>query len=272
LAAQLAVRRIDTSPMTAQRFDVVTLFEPMFSALLEHGITGRAAKRGLFTFKAWNPRDFTSDVHRTVDDRPYGGGPGMVMLAEPLLAAVAAIHQETPSSRLVLLSPQGRRFDQELLLELSDEPALTFICGRYEAIDQRAIDLLAPLEVSLGDFVVSGGELPAMMIMDSLIRRLPGATNSSLSVSEDSFEAGLLDCPHFSRPELLELEGQALAVPPVLLSGHHANIARWRRQQMLDQTLSRRPDLIERLFDALSEQDQADLIKIGYNRRLSSSK
>jgi tRNA (guanine37-N1)-methyltransferase len=249
------------------RFDVITLFEPMFAALLEHGITGRAAKRLLFEFQAWNPRDFTSDVHRTVDDRPYGGGPGMVMLAEPLLAAVNAVRTKTPSTRFVMPSPHGVKYDQSLLIELSKAPALTFICGRYEAIDQRFIDLVQPLEVSMGDFVVSGGELPAMMIMDSLIRRLPGAVNTASSVTEDSFEAGLLDCSHYSRPESLG----SLRVPEVLLSGHHVNIATWRRQQMLAQTLARRPDLLTPLFDSLNAADKAYLRSMGYNGRLSSS-
>jgi tRNA (guanine37-N1)-methyltransferase len=249
------------------RFDVITLFEPMFSALLEHGITGRALKRNLFEFQAWNPRDFTTDAHRTVDDRPYGGGPGMVMLAEPLLAAVAAVREKSPLTRFVLPSPHGARYDQSMLLELSQLPAITFICGRYEAIDQRFIDILEPLEVSMGDFVVSGGELPAMIMMDSLIRRLPGAVNTAGSVTEDSFESGLLDCSHYSRPETLG----ALKVPEVLLSGHHGNIAKWRREQMLAQTLFRRPELIAAVFDDLKPVEKAYLRSIGYNGRLSSS-
>jgi tRNA (guanine37-N1)-methyltransferase len=257
------------------RFDVITLFEPMFAALLEHGITGRAFKRNLLEFQAWNPRDFTHDVHRTVDDRPYGGGPGMVMLAEPLLAAVDAVRAKTPATKLIMPSPHGCLFDQTLLLELSHETALTFICGRYEAIDQRVIDMVRPLEVSMGDFVVSGGELPAMMMMDSLIRRLPGAVNTAESVAEDSFEAGLLDSPHYSRPETLSvMEGEVArdwVVPDVLLSGHHANIAAWRRQQMLSQTFFRRPDLIAALIDTLSKTDKAYLRSIGYNGRLSSA-
>jgi tRNA (guanine37-N1)-methyltransferase len=249
------------------RFDVITLFEPMFSALLEHGITGRALKRHLFEFQAWSPRDFTNDVHRTVDDRPYGGGPGMVMLAEPLLAAVAAVREKSPTTRFVLPSPHGERYDQKILLELAQSSAITFICGRYEAIDQRFIDIVKPLEVSMGDFVVSGGELPAMIMMDSLIRRLPGAVNTAGSVTEDSFEAGLLDCSHYSRPESLG----DMKVPEVLLSGHHGNIAKWRREQMLAQTLSRRPELIATLFDELKLVDKAYLRSIGYNGRLSSS-
>jgi tRNA (guanine37-N1)-methyltransferase len=253
------------------RFDVITLFEAMFGALLEHGITGRALSRQLFEFRAWNPRDFTSDVHRTVDDRPYGGGPGMVMLAEPLLATVNAIRQIVPTTQLVMLSPHGRKFNQSLLLELAQLPAITFICGRYEAIDQRAIDLMRPIEVSIGDFVVSGGELPAMLIMDALIRRVPGAMNTAGSVLEDSFEEGLLDCPHFSRPELLSVDGVERPVPPILLSGHHSNIKRWRREQMLEQTLRRRPDLIAEIYSRLSPADTAHLAKIGYNRKLSSS-
>jgi tRNA (guanine37-N1)-methyltransferase len=254
------------------RFDVITLFEPMFAALLEHGITGRAFKRNLLEFQAWNPRDFTHDVHRTVDDRPYGGGPGMVMLAEPLLATVDAVRTKTPATKLIMPSPHGRKFDQTLLLELSRETALTFICGRYEAIDQRVIEIVQPLEISMGDFVVSGGELPAMMMMDSLIRRLPGAVNTAGSVTEDSFEAGLLDSPHYSRPEILSvMEGELARNWVVLLSGHHANIAIWRRQQMLSQTFFRRPDLIASLINTLSKADKAYLRSIGYNGRLSSA-
>jgi tRNA (guanine37-N1)-methyltransferase len=259
------------------RFDVITLFESMFAALLEHGITGRALKRQLFEFEAWNPRNFTSDVHRTVDDRPYGGGPGMVMLAEPLLAAIAAVREKTPNTLCIMPSPHGLRFDQSLVLELSKAPALTFICGRYEAIDQRFIEVVKPLEVSMGDFVVSGGELPAMMMMDSLIRRLPGAVNTAGSVTEDSFESGLLDCPHYSRPENLMIASPAgtspisLPVPEVLLSGHHSNIAAWRREQMLLETFSRRPELITALFSRLSDKEKAYLRGIGYNGKLSSS-
>jgi tRNA (guanine37-N1)-methyltransferase len=191
----------------------------------------------------------------------------MVMLAEPLLAAVAAVREKSPMTRFVLPSPHGVRYDQKLLLELSQASALTFICGRYEAIDQRFIDIVAPLEVSIGDFVVSGGELPAMIMMDSLIRRLPGAVNTAGSVTEDSFEMGLLDCSHYSRPETLG----ALKVPEVLLSGHHGNIAKWRREQMLAQTLFRRPELIAALFDELKPVEKAYLRSIGYNGRLSSS-
>ena len=253
------------------RFDVVTLFEPMFEALTAHGITGRAGQRALYTLKTWNPRTYTHDAHRTVDDRPYGGGPGMVMLAEPLLDTVAAITQEVPDTSLVMLSPQGQRVDQKVLLELAQIPSLTFICGRYEAIDQRALDILRPRELSIGDFVVSGGELPAMLILDALIRRLPGAVNTAESINQDSFENGLLDCPHYSRPEVLFSDNGALTVPPVLSSGHHERISQWRRQESLKVTLLRRPDLIDLVFDRLSSTDHAYLAELGYNRRLSSS-
>ena len=253
------------------RFDVITLFEPMFEALTAHGITGRAGQRALYTLKAWNPRTFTRDAHRTVDDRPYGGGPGMVMLAEPLLHTVAAIQQEAPVSALIVLSPQGERVDQRVLLELAQLPAITFICGRYEAIDQRALDILQPRELSIGDFVVSGGELPAMLILDALIRRLPGAVNTSDSIKQDSFENGLLDCPHYSRPEQLFSDAGVAGVPPVLLSGHHERIDQWRREQSLKITLQRRPDLIDHAFARLTTGDRAYLMGLGYNRRLSSS-
>ncbi len=261
------------------RFDVITLFEPMFAALLEHGITGRAFKRSLFEFNAWNPRDVTEDVHRTVDDRPYGGGPGMVMLAEPLLKTIAQIRRQVPATTVIVPTPTGRRFDQQLLTQWMSLESLTFVCGRYEAIDQRVLSIIQPIEVSLGDFVVSGGELPVMTMMDAMIRRLPGAMQSANSVEEDSFEQGLLDCGHYSRPEVLNWEGQTHAVPPVLLSGHHANIARWRRQEMLRLTVSRRPDLIAALeagetdqsLAKFSKEDKTLLKELGYNLGLSSS-
>jgi tRNA (guanine37-N1)-methyltransferase len=201
------------------------------------------------------------------------------MLAEPLLAAIAAVKLKTPDTLVVMPSPHGVKFDQSLVLEFSKTSALTFICGRYEAIDQRFIDTVKPVEVSMGDFVVSGGELPAMMMMDSLIRRLPGAVNTAGSVAEDSFETGLLDCPHYSRPETLQIESlingelakKRLSVPEILMSGHHSNIAAWRREQMLAETLARRPELIAALFGGLPAKEKAYLRRIGYNGELSSS-
>ena len=229
-----------------RRFDVVTLFPEMFEALTGSGISRRAAERALYRLTLWNPRDFTSDRHRTVDDRPYGGGPGMVMMAEPLeraIDAARAAQREAlgTAGRVIYLSPQGRPLDHRRVLALAAEPALVMLCGRYEGIDQRVIERRVDEEISLGDFVLSGGELPAMALMDAIIRQLPGALNDAESAQEDSFVDGLLDCPHFTRPE--EYEG--LRVPAVLLSGNHAEIRAWRRQRALALTRERRPDLLQ---------------------------
>lgn len=228
-----------------RRYDVVTLFPEMFAALTGSGITRRAVDRGLYALGFHNPRDFTSDPHRTVDDRPYGGGPGMVMLAEPLMRAIdaARIAQQDAlgrSGRVIYLSPQGRRLDQAVVLELAAEPGLVLLCGRYEGVDQRLIDREVDEELSLGDFVLSGGELPAMVLLDAIVRQLPGALNTAGSALEDSFADGLLDCPHYTRPELYENE----RVPEVLLSGNHAAIRRWRLKQSLGRTWLRRPELL----------------------------
>ena len=228
-----------------RRYDVVTLFPEMFAALTGSGITRRAIDRGLYALEFHNPRDFTSDPHRTVDDRPYGGGPGMVMLAEPLTQAIRAARAAQQaalgrSGRVIYLSPQGRRLAQEVVLELAAEPALVLLCGRYEGVDQRLIDREVDEELSLGDFVLSGGELPAMVLLDAIVRQLPGALNTAGSAQEDSFADGLLDCPHYTRPELYEDE----RVPDVLLSGNHAAIRRWRLKQSLGRTWLRRPDLL----------------------------
>lgn len=230
-----------------RRFDVVTIFPEMFVALRDFGISSRAVERGLWQLQCWNPRDFTTDPHRSVDDRPYGGGPGMVMLVEPLMQALAqartAQQQATGQpGRVVYLSPQGRPLDHAGVTRLAGEPALTLLCGRYEGIDQRLIDAQVDEEVSIGDFVVSGGELPAMLLMDAIIRLLPGALNDAGSAEEDSFVAGLLDCPHYTRPE----DYQGERVPAVLMSGNHAVIRRWRLKQALGQTWLKRPDLLVR--------------------------
>ncbi|MGS0743999.1 tRNA (guanosine(37)-N1)-methyltransferase TrmD [Glaciimonas sp. GG7] len=228
------------------QFDVVTLFPEMFAALTQSGITRRAFEQKKCELALWNPRDFTVDNHRTVDDRPYGGGPGMVMLAKPLEAAIDAAkkrQQERGSStapRVVYLSPQGKPLDHQRVMQLSAEPGLVLLCGRYEAVDQRLLDRCVDEEISLGDFVLSGGELPAMALMDAIIRQLPGVLNDGASAVEDSFVNGLLDCPHYTRPE--EYEG--VAVPSVLMGGHHAEIEKWRRQQTLLATVNKRPDLI----------------------------
>lgn len=248
------------------RIDVVSLFPEMFSVVGELGVTGRAQRLGLWSLHIWNPRDYTHDVHRTVDDRPYGGGPGMVMLAEPLEAALdgALTHREQQGVSLsvpvVLMSPAGQRFDQGMAQELASGPGAVFICGRYEGVDQRFIDRRVTHEVSLGDFVLSGGELPAMACIDAAVRLLPGALNDRDSARQDSFNeatSGLLDSPHYTRPERYH----ELDVPEILRSGHHANIAKWRREQSLALTAARRPDLIKkaRLEGRLSKKDEAFL-------------
>ena len=226
-------------------YDVLTLFPEMFAALSQFGITGRALDRALYEIHCWNPRDFTEDRHRTVDDRPYGGGPGMVMLPAPLEQSIIAakarqLQSVGAAGRVIYLSPQGRPLDHRKVLELGAEPSLILLCGRYEGVDQRLIDRCVDEEISLGDFVLSGGELPAMVLLDALIRQLPGALNDQDSAIEDSFVDGLLDCPHYTRP--VDYEGRR--VPDVLLSGNHAEIRRWRLQQSLGRTEQRRPDLL----------------------------
>jgi len=230
----------------ARRFDVVTLFPDMFGALTGNGISRRALARELYSLTCWNPRDYTTDVHRTVDDRPYGGGPGMVMLAPPLEEAIAAakaaqVAELGSAGPVIYLSPQGRRLDHEKVMTLAHAPSLTLLCGRYEGVDQRLIDRCVDEEISLGDFVLSGGELPAMVLLDAIIRQLPGALNDADSAVEDSFVDGLLDCPHFTRPEI---DAHGVEVPAVLLSGDHKNIRRWRLKQALGQTWLRRPELL----------------------------
>jgi tRNA (guanine-N1)-methyltransferase len=229
----------------APRFDVVTLFPPMFEALTRHGITRRAAEEGLYSLHLWNPRDFTTDNYRTVDDRPYGGGPGMVMLAEPLDKAIAAARQQQAEAgvakpKVVYLSPQGRMLNHEVVMELAREPGLIFLAGRYEGIDERLLQSQVDEEISIGDYVLSGGELAAMVVIDAIVRHLPGALGDADSATQDSFVNGLLDYPHYTRPEVYQGE----AVPPVLMSGNHAHIDRWRLKQALGRTWRRRPDLL----------------------------
>jgi tRNA (guanine37-N1)-methyltransferase len=244
------------------RFDVVTLFPEMFSALSAWGVTGRAFEQGLVSLKTWNPRDYTTDARRTVDDRAYGGGPGMVMMAKPLEDTLDAIAQDQGAKKgpVILLSPQGERFSQKLASDIYKLDTVTFICGRYEAIDQRLVDRRVDREISLGDFVVSGGEIPAMAVMDAVIRLIPGALGDAESVAQDSFMTGLLDCYHYTRPENYE----NLLVPDVLLGGHHAKIADYRRKQSLELTLKRRPDLIEKAREQglLSDADEAYLLSL----------
>ena len=230
------------------RFDVVTLFPEMFAAVTHSGISGRALEAGLWSIGLWNPRDFTADNYRTVDDRPYGGGPGMLMLAGPLEKALDAA-KESGGGKVIYLSPQGRRLDHEKVMELAGREAVTLLCGRYEGVDERLIRRRVDEELSLGDYVLSGGELPALVLIDSLVRQLPGALNDPDSVKEESFADGLLDCPHYTRPEVRG----GKAVPPVLLSGNHAQIRRWRLKQALGRTWLRRPDLLS--GRSLSEEE-----------------
>jgi tRNA (guanine37-N1)-methyltransferase len=241
------------------QFDVVTLFPEMFTALTQSGVTRRAFDQNKCGLSLWNPRDFTTDNHRTVDDRPYGGGPGMVMLAKPLEATIAAAKQRQtdaglPAPRVVFMSPQGKQLTHERVMQLKQEPGLVILCGRYEAVDQRLIDRCVDEEISLGDFVLSGGELPAMALMDAVIRLLPGVLNTEASAVEDSFVNGLLDSPHYTRPESYE----GVAVPPVLMGGNHAEIVKWRRQQMLTATAHKRPDLLLKAREAglLTKHDE----------------
>ena len=231
-----------------KRFDVVTLFPDMFDALTEYGITQRARERGVFELVLWNPREFAVNAYRSVDDRPYGGGPGMVMMADPLGKALRAAKARQSScgvrsSRTLYMSPQGRPLDQTLVDELAEIEGLVLLAGRYEGIDERLIELEIDEEVSIGDYVVSGGELPAMVMIDSIVRRMPGVLNDADSASEESFVAGILDFPQYTRPEVFA--GQP--VPPVLLSGNHADIRRWRLKQALGRTWRRRPDLLANL-------------------------
>lgn len=245
----------------APSYHVITLFPEMFAALTEHGVSGRAVRNRLCSVSFWDPRDFTQDNYRTVDDRPFGGGPGMVMLAEPLdlalTAAKTALRREGRTPRLIYLSPQGRRLDQKLVEELSEAPALVLLAGRYEGIDERLYARHALEEVSIGDYVLSGGELPAMVLLDALIRRIPGALGHADSAAEDSFADGLLDCPHYTRPE----DYLGRKVPEVLRAGNHADVARWRLKRALARTRERRPDLLAgRTLSALEQEllDAAD--------------
>ena len=232
-------------------FDCVTLFPQMFAALTESGITARALKAARYSLELWNPRDFTSDNYRTVDDRPYGGGPGMVMLAEPLEQAICAAKARIAGCgrKVIYLSPQGGVLDHGKVMELAQGPGAVLLCGRYESVDERLIRRAVDEEISIGDYVLSGGELAAMVLIDAVVRQLPGVLGDEDSAAQDSFVTGLLDCPHYTRPE--EYSGER--VPPVLLSGNHAEIERWRLQQALGRTWLRRPDLLARR--ALSAQE-----------------
>lgn len=249
------------------RFDVVTLFPELFAPHLVHGVTRRAFESGQVDVTLWPLRDFADGAYRRVDDRPFGGGPGMLLLAEPLeraLAAVRAARAEAVPAPLVHFSPTGRPIDQAIIREFAASPGAVLLCGRYEGIDQRFIDRHVDLELSLGDFVLSGGELPALALLDAVARLQDGVLGDAASHAQDSFSDGLLEGPHYSRPELLPGEAPQ-GVPPVLLSGHHAEIARWRRERALELTARRRPDLIAaaRAAGRLSPADERCLASLG---------
>jgi tRNA (guanine37-N1)-methyltransferase len=244
------------------RIDVVTIFPPMVEAIAGYGVTGRAIQNGLVSLRAWNPRDFADNSYRRVDERPYGGGPGMVMMPEPLTRTIAAVKKEhmegtkaqtghpcpaplapVPSAKVSYLSPQGRVLDHTAVSELAARPGLILLAGRYEGIDERLIESVVDEEWSLGDYVLSGGELAALVVIDAVVRQLPGVLGDEDSAEQDSFVRGLLDCPHYTRPEVFE----GRRVPEVLLSGDHERIRRWRLKQSLGRTWLRRPDLLAKL-------------------------
>ena len=229
--------------------DVITLFPEMFNAITQYGVTGKANRNAIFQLNTWNPRDFTHDNHRTVDDSPYGGGPGMVMMAQPLEDAItqAKARQKAlgiEKTQTAYLTPQGKRLDHEMVKQLSTLPGLILLCGRYEGIDERLIMRQVDMEISIGDYVVSGGELAAMVLIDCIVRQIPGTLGDPESANQDSFADGLLDCPHYTRPEIYK----GSQVPEVLMSGNHAHIRRWRLQQALGRTWLKRPDLFELKF------------------------
>lgn len=231
---------------------VISLFPEMFRAITEHGVTGRAVKSGLLQIECWNPRDFTHDKHRTVDDRPYGGGPGMLMMVQPLRDAIHAAKQAAgDGAKVIYLSPQGRKLTQAGVTELATNQTLILVAGRYEGIDERVIQTEVDEEWSIGDYVLSGGELPAMTLMDAVSRLVPGVLGDQASAEQDSFTDGLLDHPHYTRPELLD----GLAVPEALTSGNHEVIRRWRLKQSLGRTWQRRPELINNL--ALTDEQES---------------
>ncbi|MEH6383255.1 MAG: tRNA (guanosine(37)-N1)-methyltransferase TrmD [Colwellia sp.] len=257
-------------------YGVISLFPEMFDAITEYGVTGRAIRNGLIEFHKWNPRDFTHDKHRTVDDRPYGGGPGMLMMVQPLRDAIktakAAANIATDSAtgddsssdkeqvKVIYLSPQGRKLDQAGVRELAQHNKLLFIAGRYEGIDERLIESEIDEEWSVGDYVLSGGELPAMNMIDAIARFVPGVLGHNQSAEQDSFSEGLLDCPHYTRPEVLDTSIEAMSVPKVLLSGNHEHIKQWRMFKSLERTWTRRPELLTNL--ALTAEQQKMLASI----------
>lgn len=232
------------------RFEVLTIFPEMFSVFLKDGITGRAVKSGLLDVRVLNLRDYARGAHKTTDDRPYGGGNGMVMMPGPISKALGSIESRAEKSLAILLSPQGETFNQEMAWELSSLDEIVLLCGRYEGIDERVRLLFVEKEISIGDYVLSGGELPAMIIMEAVCRLIPGTLGGERSSLEDSFEGGLLEYPHYTRPKIFE----GLEVPEILLSGDHARIRAWRRKEALRRTFERRPDLLEKAV--LTEEDR----------------
>lgn len=223
------------------KIGLITLFPEMFDALLEHGISSRAVKNGLLEVKCFNPRTYAIDHYNTVDDRPYGGGPGMILMAEPLHQSISEARDWIGvKTKVIYLSPQGKVLTQKGVQSLASESSLIFVSGRYEGVDERIIDLEVDEEWSIGDYVLSGGELPSMVLMDAIIRQLPGALGDQLSAKQDSFSEGLLDCHHYTRPEVYK----GLKVPDILLSGNHENIRQWRLKESLRRTLYRRPELL----------------------------
>ncbi|MGX2950910.1 tRNA (guanosine(37)-N1)-methyltransferase TrmD [Ursidibacter sp. B-7004-1] len=247
---------------------IISLFPEMFKAITEFGVTGRAVKQNLLQVECWNPRDFTFDKHKTVDDRPYGGGPGMLMMVQPLRDAIreakaTACKNDGVEAKVIYLSPQGRKLDQAGVQELAKNQKLILVCGRYEGIDERLIQAEIDEEWSIGDYVLTGGELPAMTLIDAVARFIPGVLGKQASALEDSFADGLLDCPHYTRPEVLDGE----PVPAVLMSGHHEQIRKWRLEQSLERTWLRRPELLDSL--ALTDEQRVLLKKIKQRHKIS---
>jgi len=268
---------LSNSVLTNKRwYGVISLFPEMFDAITKYGVTGRAIRNGLIEFHTWNPRDFTHDKHRTVDDRPYGGGPGMLMMVQPLrdaikaaktaanIAANSATGDNSSSDKeqvkVIYLSPQGRKLDQAGVRELAQHNKLLFIAGRYEGIDERLIESEIDEEWSVGDYVLSGGELPAMNMIDAVARFVPGVLGHNQSAEQDSFSDGLLDCPHYTRPEVLDTSTEDMSVPKVLLSGNHEHIKQWRMFKSLERTWTRRPELLTNL--ALTAEQKKMLTSI----------
>ena len=258
---------------------VISLFPEMFDAITEYGVTGRAIRNGLIEFHKWNPRDFTHDRHRTVDDRPYGGGPGMLMMVQPLRDAIAKARKAAQANaslngggkvKVIYLSPQGRKLDQAGVRELAQNDQLVFIAGRYEGIDERLIESDIDEEWSVGDYVLSGGELPAMNVIDAVARFVPGVLGHKQSAEEDSFSNGLLDCPHYTRPEIFDASSEEeKSVPKVLLSGNHEYIRQWRQFKSLERTWTRRPELLTNLALTAEQEAMLDTIKSGKKYKLA---